>query len=457
MPVAKIKAGKGTCQSLRRYLLGEDGGRALAVDLYNLGEWSEPAPYVDEEDEERRKGYDWARDMDMTRRELGHDKVPYNGKAPRSYVHAVISPKKDEAVDLPALRELVRRVIADQFPYHEVAVVYHDDNEGHILHAHLQVNVSDLCTLKKLHMPSKHEFNRRVQDIAREMGVAAFDNRFPGQREAAGTPAGATPDERDRAQAFTKWDLYPSRAERRVAMKGGDSWKADLRQRVIAAMVTSTDVPGFKERLAQLGVTVRPNSPKARRRDWVYALADAPTRCAAGEKLGYTYGRTAVERRFERQAAGMVGTSRPLDSMSADEFARVAARAVRVHGVEELREVARALEEIDRYNVQSVQALDDKARLYAGRYGEGCRACRELRAARRVIVEKGLLPKTHAEYDERRARDRGPDFSSLDAGIAPAKLTQAQREARRHQLQQSIRQHVQRERDERRGNRGGKR
>ena len=53
-----------------------------------------------------------------------------------------------------------------------------------------------------------------------------------------------------------------------------------------------------------MGVTVSENSAKAARRDWVYALAEFSTRRVGGERLGLSFGRESLGRRFAAGATG---------------------------------------------------------------------------------------------------------------------------------------------------------
>lgn len=390
MPVLKIKSCKGSARDLMDYLLKD--GRALDCDLYNLGGWHGYEEFELEGEREQRLAHDWAGEMDATRKRFGHDRMR-NGRAPRSYEHVIISPDPADKITLPRLRMLVSRLIESEFESYQVAVVYHDDNASGIPHAHLCVNVSDLDTGLKLHRGNKYQLNRRVQEISREMGLTAFDNRFPGEREDVEfKPGNYMTDAFERNQAFTKWDRFPSRAEQRVAREGGESWKADIRARVMIAMQTSRDTDAFKAKLGELGVTWRMNSPKARRRDWVYALADEPTKCVTGEKLGYAYGKCSIERRYIKQRTNLDGVSKPLSEMSAEEFARAGRDAVKVGSLKELTQLADALEELDRYNVRSVEELDNKMGFFRRKYGPDARGAKRLAAVRGFVVSKGLLP-----------------------------------------------------------------
>lgn len=56
--------------------------------------------------------------------------------------------------------------------------------------------------------------------------------------------------------------------------RGEYSWTADIRARVRIARTVSRSEAEFRSILGTMGVTVADNSPKAERRDWIYAVGD---------------------------------------------------------------------------------------------------------------------------------------------------------------------------------------
>lgn len=52
-----------------------------------------------------------------------------------------------------------------------MAIVYHDDNEHRIPHAHIVVNNTNVETGRRLHVPQPKELNRDLQQMARERGL----------------------------------------------------------------------------------------------------------------------------------------------------------------------------------------------------------------------------------------------------------------------------------------------
>ena len=128
MPILKVISGHGGTGGIRNYL--EKNGRALGRDFLNLP--------VEEWITEDRGGatlrVEWDAEMDATRRAYGTD-APWKGMRARTFKHFVISPDPEDAIDMTQLRELSQAWAAKHFGSHEVAIVYHDDNEGNIPHA----------------------------------------------------------------------------------------------------------------------------------------------------------------------------------------------------------------------------------------------------------------------------------------------------------------------------------
>ena len=57
-----------------------------------------------------------------------------------------------------------------------MAIVYHDNHEIRIPHAHLIVNCTNFVTGSRLHTDNPFELNRALQDMARERGLSRLSN-----------------------------------------------------------------------------------------------------------------------------------------------------------------------------------------------------------------------------------------------------------------------------------------
>ena len=283
MPIVKPISGHTACGGVFRYLTKD--GRALAFDYLNL---PAPAPNPDE-DLPDYAPYDWARDMDATRREAGND-TPWKGKPARTYKHYVLSPDPGDRIELDDLRRLTMAWVRENFADFEVAVVYHDDNAGRTPHAHVVVNNTNVSNLRRLQDPDPRALKLSAQRLAKDMGLSYLKD----------APKGAAAPPRRTLQR-----TYVRRAEAELSRRGLYSWVADIRSRMEIARAVVRDESDFRSLLGEMGVAVADNSPRADRRDWVYSLADAPTRRISGESLGLSYGRDRLLSRFASGASAL--------------------------------------------------------------------------------------------------------------------------------------------------------
>ncbi|WP_172136447.1 relaxase/mobilization nuclease domain-containing protein [Adlercreutzia sp. ZJ473] len=161
MPILKVISGHGGTGGIRNYL--EKGGRALGCDLLNL-------PFDDWAVEDRggeALDVEWDAEMDATRRAYGTD-ASWRGMRARTFKHFVISLDPGDGIDMPTLRELLQAWAKKHFGNHEIAIVYHDDNEGRIPHAHIVVNNVDLVTGRRLHTDHPEDLNRIIGSLTVE-------------------------------------------------------------------------------------------------------------------------------------------------------------------------------------------------------------------------------------------------------------------------------------------------
>ena len=310
--------------------------RALASDYINID-----SPDLEHPD----AAFDWAAVMDATRRAYGND-LPWRGKRVRTYKHYVVSPDPKDAVELGALRSLATAWAAEHFSEYEVAIVYHDDNERGIPHAHVVVNNTNLETGKRLQDPDPKALASSLQQIAEGQGLSAL--RPPKPKGVAARAA----KRHQRAHPSTYRSEYLRRAEKELLDRGEYSWTADIRARVRIARAASRSVDDFRALLSSMGVEVCDNSPKAQRRDWIYALADHPTRRISGERLGLSYSRERLEPMLHMGGAG------GLSGESGRTVAGIARRAVSVGNLEELRLLSRAVSLIESGRIRSNEELE---------------------------------------------------------------------------------------------------
>ena len=277
----------------------EAGSRALAHDFLNLREVNGPAELT------------WFEQMDKTREDFGND-VPVRSKRVRTYQQYVISPDPRDRCDLQTLRDITMEWARKWFSDYEVAIVYHDDNENHVLHAHVIVNNTNLETGSRLApyltKQRAREINQSMQKIAQEHGLRAYDD----------THASRTGEEMRNAGTSVNTDASPVRdhlhgrsapnrsvtlrvrrtkAERELIAKGLTPWKDELRSMLDTALMTSENESEFLSSLRNLGVIVTESKDSKRRGrpDWVFELPDnTGARRARGSRLGRAYSRDTI-------------------------------------------------------------------------------------------------------------------------------------------------------------------
>lgn len=162
MPLLKPISGHTSCKGVYRHLTKD--GRALAADYLKLD-------VPDRED----ASFDWAAAMDGTRTRWRND-TPWGDRPCRTYKHYVLSPGPKDHVELDALRELTVVWAREHFGDHEVAIVYHDDNAGHIPHVHIVVNNTNIATSRRLQDPDPKELKHSLQRMSKERGLSDFDS-----------------------------------------------------------------------------------------------------------------------------------------------------------------------------------------------------------------------------------------------------------------------------------------
>jgi hypothetical protein len=375
---------------IRRYL--ERGGRALAVDLLNLGD-----PALCE---------DWAAEMDRTRRLAGNDRA-WGSRRARTFKHYVVSPSPEDDIGLDALRELAIEWARRSFPDHEVAIVYHDDNQNHVPHAHVVVNSTNLETGRRLQDPDPGALNGSLQEVSRELGLSHFSGRVDG---------GPRTDDHTQRRA-------EGRQERGISGRGGYSWVTDIRSRVAVARDTSTTEREFLRALEGLGVVARPASARTGG-GWVYQLAGMTSRQVSGTRLGTAYTREGVRARMASAA---------LPHQVAFDAVIAARDAVEVRDLSELARVASAVDVVRSRGLRSLHGIDSAI---ARAEAEGrAKDERLLTDARQCCAEHGLLPETapHTSGNVRPSKRHATKRRSNVAGSTrhAESADQRQREVRR--------------------------
>ena len=170
--------------------------------------------------------------------------------------------------------------------------------------------------------------------------------------------------------------------------KGEYSWVADIRERVAVARGTTRTEHDFVALLGRMGVVVEPS--RSREGDWVYSLAETPTRRVTGAKLGSAYTRSSVN-------SAMRTAMRSASPKAAERIVRLANGAIEVRDLRALGELARAVGFVSRNRVASLAEMDRAI----SRSRDGSQVAR-LTALRESCERYGLLPQTAPKSAARR-------------------------------------------------------
>ena len=372
MPFIKAIAGHTRLGAAQRYL--EKEGRALARDFLNL---DAPMEGLGDDGLPEYGDYDWSSVMDGTREKMGNDR-PFKGRKARTYKHYVISPDPRDAVSLSQLRSVTMSWVEENFGDYEVAIVYHDDNEHHVPHAHVVVNNTNLDTGRRLQDPDPGALNGSLQRIARDAGLTHFVGRLDGA---------ARDETHYRRKAV-------DRPEASLARRGEYSWVADIRARVDVARGITKNPEDFQQALREMGVNVRESA--SRKGDWVYSLAGTPSRQVTGSKLGASY--------TKREVTGWLRspTRRAPGPVTVRNVREVAAGAIEVKDLRELVALSEAVNVVSRGGFRSLSAMDSAASRMRGMPNREATVAR-LERARQYCAEHGILPERSAAQPSRRA------------------------------------------------------
>lgn len=371
MAYMKAISGHTKLGAAQRYL--EREGRALARDFLNL---DAPMKGIGDDGLPEYGDYDWSSIMDGTREKLGNDR-PFKGRKARTYKHYVISPDPRDAVSLTRLRYVTMSWVEEIFADYEVAVVYHDDNEHHVPHAHVVVNNTNLATGRRLRDPDPGALNGSLQRIARDAGLTHFIGRLDGA---------ARDETHYRRRAV-------DRPEASLARRGEYSWVADIRARVDVARGIAKSPDDFRGALREMGVNVRESA--SRKGDWVYSLSETPSRQVTGSRLGTSYTKDEVTgwlRSPTRKAPGPV---------TVRNVREVAAGAIEVKDLSELVALSEAVSVVSRGGFRSLSAMDSAASRMRGIPNREATVAR-LERARQYCAEHGILPERSATQPGRR-------------------------------------------------------
>lgn len=248
MPLFKCSASKAKPKNGIAYITDEK--KAKIVTVRNL--------FEDE---------DYAKQFDETASRFGKgDKFDE-----RKYYHCKLSCARQDNVSPEKAHAYAEELAALLFKNYECVIATHTDTQT--VHSHIIVNAVDPITGKKLqfnkqdYVKMKDEANR----IGKKYGFTETDFRKRGKNSRTAV-------------------------EKKIMLKGGTSWKEELREVIAEAIKNSTTSDNFKEYLEKCyGVKITRDG-----KDYSY-LHPEKQKSIRGERLGTNYTKKEIVRKIDEQ------------------------------------------------------------------------------------------------------------------------------------------------------------
>ena len=240
MPLFKGVAGKAKPNKAIAYMTRED--KARFIDVQNL--------FIDE---------DYAEQFRQTAARFGKG----TGRGERKYYHFKLSPDRADNADPFMVQEYAKACAEKMFEGCECVIATHTDTQT--VHAHIVVNAVHPITGKKLHFNDDDytQLKDMANEIGEQFGFSALDFRKKSENK-------RTAD------------------ERHIILKGGTSWKEELREVIEEGKMLATSEEEFISHLADYGVKITRSG-----KDYSY-LHPQKNKAIRGLKLGANYTKTEV-------------------------------------------------------------------------------------------------------------------------------------------------------------------
>ena len=198
----------------------------------------------------------------------------------RKYYHCKLSCARQDNVSPEKAHAYAEELVAKLFQNYECVIATHTDTQT--VHSHIIVNAVDPITGKKLqfnkqdYVKMKDEANR----LGKKYGFTETDFRKRGKNSRTAV-------------------------EKKIMLKGGTSWKEELREVIVEAIKNSTTPDKFKEYLDKCyGVKITRDG-----KDYSY-LHPNKQKSIRGEKLGTNYSKTEVLKQIVKQNNGRAFSTR---------------------------------------------------------------------------------------------------------------------------------------------------
>ena len=202
----------------------------------------------------------------------------------RKYYHFKHSFDPKDNITPEEAHRLTEELTQEVFPDNEYIIATHTDKDH--IHCHIIVNSVSFVNGKMLHY-SKDEYGRlkdRSNDIAAKYGYSTLDFRKLSA---------------DRIKS----------EERQIVLKGGTSWKEELREVIAEAKRLCNNMTEFEKHLNKYGVTITRSTAKTI--SYLHPQKKKPIR---GIRLGQDYTKEAILYEFAKYGNRTTGTRKRTDT-----------------------------------------------------------------------------------------------------------------------------------------------
>ena len=202
----------------------------------------------------------------------------------RKYYHFKHSFDPKDNITPEEAHRLTEELAQQAFPDNEYIIATHTDK--HHVHCHIIVNSVSFVNGKMLHYSNSDyaKLKDLSNEIAAKYGYSTLDFRKPSA---------------DRIKS----------EERRVVLKGGTSWKEELREVIAEALKLCNNINEFEKHLNKYGVTIARNTAKTI--SFLHPQKKKPIR---GSKLGKAYTKEAIIHEFTKSGNRTTGTCKRTDA-----------------------------------------------------------------------------------------------------------------------------------------------
>lgn len=300
MPLLKVKASKSTPQKGIRYITAPK--KAAYISVQNL--------FEDE---------DYAEQFRETARRFGKGEK----REERKYYHIKLSPDRKDRAEPFMVQEYAKAYAEEMFPDCECVIATHTDTRT--VHSHIIVNAVNPITGKKLHYNDKDYtiLKEKANEIGERFGFSSLDFR-------------------------KKAENKRTNDERHIILKGGTSWKEELREVIEEGRQVAETPEEFEEHLKLYGVEITRSG-----KDYSY-LHPQKQKAIRGKRLGENYSKEGINYYIKEKRYGR--NTRTIANIAGDERERQAGTTNRVTersvgDIErEIEQITRAAEQAHRGN-----------------------------------------------------------------------------------------------------------